>query len=103
MANKPGYTQEETNKLLSLYEEYGTDGLEEIADILNKPVKSVRSKLVREKVYKASASKYTKKTGKSKKELLRELETIIAQEVPGLLGATKESLVTIITVLKKEK
>lgn len=103
MVNKSGYTEEETEKLLSLYEVHGTEELEEIARILQKPVKSVRSKLVREKVYKSPTRKYTKKTGKSKKELLRELEEIVAQDLSGLLGATKESLVTIITVLKKEK
>jgi hypothetical protein len=103
LVNKSGYTEKETEKLLSLYEVYGTDGLEEIAKVLEKPVKSVRSKLVRENVYKAPTRKYTKKTGKSKKELLRELEEIVSEDLSGLLGATKESLVTIITVLKKEK
>jgi len=103
LVNKSGYTQEETAELLSLYKVHGTDGIEEIARILEKPVKSVRSKLVHEKVYKPSNTKYTKKTGKSKKELLRELESIIAKEVPGLLGATKESIATIITVLQKEE
>lgn len=103
MVNKSGYTEKETEKLLSLYEMYGTEGLEEIAKALDKPIKSVRSKLVRENVYKPPMRKYTKKTGKSKKELLRELEEIVSEDLSGLLGATKESLVTIITVLKKGK
>lgn len=103
MVTKSGYTQEETVKLLDLYKVHGTDNIEEIARILEKPVKSIRSKLVHEKVYEPSKIKYNKKTGKSKKELLRELESIISKEVPGLLGATKESIATIITVLKKEE
>jgi len=102
MKSKSTYTEEETKKLLNLYEIYGTDNIERIAEELNKPVKSVRSKLVKEKVYVPGKPSYVKKTGKSKKELLRDLEDIIDIDVSGFLGATKESLSSLIDFLKKD-
>lgn len=103
MKTKSTYTQEETSKLLALYEVYGTDHIEHIAKELNKPVKSVRSKLVREKVYVAGETGYIKKTGKSKKELLRDLEDIINIDTSGFSGATKESISSLIAFLKKDE
>lgn len=99
---KSAYTEEEKNKLLSLYEELGTENLELIAEKLDRPVKSIRSKLVREQVYVATKPGYIKKTGKSKKELLRDLEGIIDIDVTGFLGANKESLLSLIEFLKKD-
>lgn len=103
MKTKSAYTEEETKKLLELYKAYGTDHLEQIAMELDKPIKSVRSKLVKEKVYVAGNSGYIKKTGKSKKELLRDLEDIIDMDTSGLTGATKESLSSLIDFLKKDE
>jgi hypothetical protein len=102
MKSKSTYTEEETKQLLSLYETYGTANIEHIAKELNKPVKSVRSKLVKEKVYIPGKPSYVRKTGKSKKELLRDLEDIIEIDVSGFLGATKESLSSLIDFLKKD-
>jgi Myb-like DNA-binding domain len=101
MKTKSAYTKEETEQLLDLYKKYGTDHIEEIARALNKPIKSVRSKLVKEKVYVAGDTGYVKKTGKSKKELLRDLEGIIAMDTSGLTGATKESISSLIDFLKR--
>lgn len=103
MSSKPAYSTEDTQRLLSLYKTHGTENLELIAEELNKPIKSVRSKLVREKVYVAQETGYVKKTGKSKKELLRELETIMGEDAQGLSGATKESLNSLLDFLKKEE
>lgn len=103
MKTKSAYTEEETKKLLELYKMYGTDHLEQIAIELNKPIKSVRSKLVKEKVYVAGNSGYVKKTGKSKKELLRDLEDIIDIDTSGFTGATKESISSLIDFLKKDE
>lgn len=102
MKSKSTYTEEETKKLLSLYETYGTKNIDYIAKELNKPVKSVRSKLVREKVYVPGNTSYVRKTGKSKKELLRDLENIVDIDVSGFVGATKESLRDLIAFLKKD-
>lgn len=101
MKSKSTYTEQETEKLLELYKIYGTDNIDHIAEELNKPIKSVRSKLVKEKVYIPGKPSYVKKTGKSKKELLRDLEDIIEIDVSGFLGATKESLSSLIDFLKK--
>lgn len=103
MKAKSAYTQEETEQLLKLYKKYGTEHIEEIAKELNKTVKSVRSKLVKEKVYVAGETGYIKKTGKSKKELLRDLESIIDIDTSGLTGATKESISSLIDFLKKDE
>ena len=102
MALKSAYTEVETKKLLSLYEQYGTENLEKVAEELNKPLKSVRSKLVKEKVYVADRLVYIKKTGKSKKELLRELETVVGIDASGFIGATKESISQLLEFLEKD-
>ena len=45
------YTAEMVEQMVSMYNELGNDGLDQIAAELDKPVRSVRSKLVREGVY----------------------------------------------------
>jgi hypothetical protein len=94
------YTDSQVAKLLSLYESLGNEGLEEIAAAIGKSVRSVRSKLVREGAYVASAkpSKVAKDLGPSKKELLNELESIVQFDVTGLNGATKEAIASVIAL-----
>ena len=48
------YTDEMVTKMLDMYEQLGNDGLDEIAEAIGRPVRSVRSKLVREGVYVAT-------------------------------------------------
>ena len=97
--NTANYTQEMLDQLLSMYAELGNDGLEEIAKALNKPVRSVRSKLVREGVYVPSAKEPTEKAdGPSKKQLLRELEQK-GFDPTGFEGATKVALNRLINLL----
>jgi hypothetical protein len=73
--------------------------VEELASTLDKPIRSVRSKLVREGVYVAQPrNKAAKIDGPSKKELLRELEAHNFV-VDGLEGATKEAIARIISVV----
>lgn len=103
MKAKSAYTEEQTQQLLKLYSIYGTDNIENIAKELDKPIKSVRSKLVKEKVYVSGSTGYIKKTGKSKKELLRDLESIIGIDTSGFIGATKESISSLIEFLKKDE
>lgn len=95
------YTTEQTKQLLDLYEELGTEGIDDIADMLNKPVRSVRSKLVKEGVYVPAAKQDNKKNGPSKKELLNTLETIVGFDTTGFSGSTKQVLADLIVYLDK--
>jgi len=86
------YTEEMVSQLHELYAELGNDGLDEIAQKLEKPVRSIRAKLVRDGIYVAPTKSATaKKDGPSKKELLNEIDAL-GFEAKGLEGATKEAL-----------
>lgn len=91
-AKNSNYTPEMLETLFSMYDELGNDGLDQIAEALDKPVRSIRSKLVREGVYVASAkAPNNKANGPSKKELLRDLESL-GFDASGFEGATKTAL-----------
>lgn len=96
------YTEQELVQLLELYSELGTEGIETIAETLHKPVRSIRSKLVKEGVYRPAEKTKTKKTGPSKKELLNELEELVGFDTTGFSGATKEVLSNLIVHLDKK-
>ena len=91
-AKAVNYSSELTAKVISDYQE-GID-LDAIADEIGKSVRSVRSKLVREKVYIAKPKTPSSDTreGPTKKELLNKLEDIAPFEVNGFMGATKTAL-----------
>ena len=99
------YTEEMVNKMLALYEELGNEGLETIAQELGKPIRSVRSKLVREGVYVATpkAVKTPKVEGPSKKELLNTLEELVDFDVNGMMGATKATIEAVIELAQSAK
>jgi transposase len=86
------YSVEMTDKIISDYQ----NGIEisEIADAIGKSVRSVRSKLVREKVYipQEKTSRSNKVQEPTKKELLNVLEEKVSFPVVGFMGATKESI-----------
>ena len=87
------------DSMVAMYEELGNDGLDQIAAELDKTVRSVRSKLVREGVYVASPKKAAaKQEGPSKKEILREIESN-GFDVSGFEGATKAALSRLISVV----
>ena len=93
------YTAEMVDSMIEMYNELGNDGLDEIAESLDKTVRSVRSKLVLEGVYVASPKKTAmKQDGPSKKEILRDIE---AQgfDVTGFEGATKAALTRLMGVV----
>jgi len=93
------YSPEMVDSLVAMYEELGNDGLDQIAAELDKTVRSVRSKLVREGVYVASPKKAAaKQEGPSKKEILREIESN-GFDVSGFEGATKAALSRLISVV----
>ena len=92
MPAQPNYTAEMTNLVVDQY----TNGvpLEDIAEMVTRSVRSVRSKLVREGVYiappKATAAK--RDNGPTKKELLNQLEELAPFPVDGFVGATKDAI-----------
>ena len=84
------YSAELTAKIVSDYQS-GVD-VTDIASAIDKSVRSVRSKLVREGVYVAKPRPTAKKVmGPTKKELLKDLEQT-GVDVAGLEGATKEAI-----------
>jgi hypothetical protein len=95
------YTPEQTKQLLELYAELGTERIEEIADLMKKPIRSVRSKLVKEGVYIPAKRQDQKKNGPSKKELLNELQQIVGFDTTGFTGSTKQVLADLIVYLDK--
>lgn len=87
------YTKEQTEQLIALYQERGNEALEDIAQELGRPLKSVRAKLVREGIYVApDKAKRKLEDGPTKKELVRELSTLTGKPLNGIDAATKEAL-----------
>lgn len=99
-ATQQNYTEQQTEQLLNLYAQLGTEGLEQIAEQLQKPVRSVRSKLVREGVYIPAPKAQDKKNGTSKKEMLNTLQSLVGFDTTGFSGSTKEALSSLIVYLK---
>lgn len=104
-AKAANYTSQMVEQMLARYEELGNEGLETIAAELGKPIRSVRSKLVREGVYIASpkAPKAAKVEGPSKKDLLNTLESLVDFDVNGLTGATKDAIASVIALAESVK
>lgn len=96
MAKAVNYSPELTATIVADYQ--AGVSVEDIAIQIEKSVRSVRSKLVREGVYvsqpKVSARKSDEPT---KKELLNELETVYPFDVNGLQGATKDAIKDLLT------
>ena len=94
----PNYTDEMTASVVEQYSN-GVD-LDTIADSVGKPIRSVRSKLVREGVYVAQPKQPTvKREGPTKKELLREIETA-GVDAAGFEGATKDALTRLLGIVQ---
>ena len=84
------YSAEMTASIIEQYQA-GVE-VEAIAESIEKSVRSVRSKLVREGVYVAKPkAKSTKVMGPTKKELLKDLEAT-GFDVAGFEGATKDAI-----------
>ena len=88
--SQTNYSAELTSQIINQYQA-GVD-VAEIATAIDKSVRSVRSKLVREGVYVAKPKVASKKVqGPTKKELLRDLENL-EFDVTGFEGATKDAI-----------
>jgi hypothetical protein len=96
------YTEAQTESMISEYQ--AGKSVEDIAEAMGKAVRSVRSKLVREGVYVAAekAAKSKREEGPTKKELIRELETLAPFEVEGFMNATKEAIQSLIALLQSK-
>ena len=91
MAKAVNYTPELTAQIVDQYQ--GGISVEDIAASIEKSVRSVRSKLVREGVYVAQPKATARKSDEpTKKELLNDLETVYPFDVNGLQGATKDAI-----------
>ena len=96
MAKIANYTPELTAQIVEQYQA-GTS-VEDLATSIEKSVRSVRSKLVREGVYVAKPKATARKSDEpTKKELLNELETVYPFDVNGLTGATKDAIKDLLT------
>jgi hypothetical protein len=99
MTDKSNYTPEMVQQLIQRYAEVGTAGIDQLAQEFGKPVRSIRSKLVREGVYQPADKSASDREGPSKKQLLREIEAHGFQ-VDGFESATKPALHRLLGILK---
>ncbi len=94
------YTPELTAQIIDQYQ--GGVSVEDIATSIEKSVRSVRSKLVKEGVYIAAPKKTARKNNEpTKKELLNDLEAVYPFDVNGLTGATKDAIKDLLTHFSK--
>jgi len=99
---EPNYSVSMTAQIIDDYQN-GTS-VDEIATSIGKSVRSVRSKLVREGVYVAQEKKTSRKSDEpTKKELLKTLDGLVDFPTVGLLGATKVSILDLITAFEKKQ
>jgi len=90
------YSAEMTAQIISDYQ--NGVAVEDIASSIEKSVRSVRSKLVREGVYVAKPKATSQKIqGPTKKELLNDLEAT-GFDVSGFEGATKDAIMRLIAM-----
>ena len=90
------YTPELTAQIVDQYQ--SVVSVADIASSIEKSVRSVRSKLVREGVYVAAPKKSARKNDEpTKKELLNDLEAVYPFDVNGLTGATKDAIKDLLT------
>ena len=95
----PNYTPEMTAQIVDDYQA-GMD-IAEIAASIDKSIRSVRSKLVREGVYVAKPKATARKSDEpTKKELINQLEELAPFSVDGFMGATKPAIMDLIAHFK---
>ena len=96
MAKAVNYSPELTAQIVDQYQ--AGVSVDDIAASIEKSVRSVRSKLVREGVYVAQPKATARKSDEpTKKELLNELEAVYPFDVNGLTGATKDAIKDLLT------
>jgi len=98
----PNYTDIETTYLYDEYKKSGNAALEDISKKLNKPVKSLISKLAHAGLYHKQEPEL-KTAGPGKKQLLLDLEKLLGFDTTGFLPAKKEVLLKLYETLNNEK
>lgn len=97
------YTERETVKLIELYEENPClETVTKLANLFNKPKKSIISKLVKEGVYQKKG--YLTKRGEkpiTKLQLVRQLEEMLDTTLPDLDKAPKSTLQNLVNHLNE--
>lgn len=103
-AKAPNYTPAMVEQMLAMYAELGNDGLDQIAAAVGRTKRSVISKLVREGVYVATvkAPAQPRDNGPTKKEMLRELESL-SFNPEGLDNATKSAIQRLIDFVRESQ
>lgn len=101
------YTQDQVERMVNLYRiNPSRETVENLADEMNKSVKSIIGKLSREGVYEKTV--YKTKTGEdpiTKKELVEELSELVGIEysmISGLEKSPKIDLKRLVDILKEE-
>jgi len=95
------YSEDDVQKLLASYAEHGTAGIETVAQEMNKPIRSVRSKLVNLGAYvPIEKPAKAKKQGPLKSELIAELSTLTGSKHEGLDPASKPAIEELITIFQ---
>lgn len=103
MAKAVNYTAEMVETAIEMYREGGNEAMDAIAEKLQRSVRSVRSKLVREGVYVApeKPEKAAIDHGPTKVELLDTLgELVPGLDKDGMMGATKQAIQILIDALE---
>ena len=100
--SKSAYSEDQEMLLRQLYLDEKVS-LEKIAEILGKSIPSIRSKLVREGVYKKVNYIKEKKTGPGIKQLVRDIEDITGLHFDALSRANKSDLLRLIEWMKDKK
>lgn len=101
MSQKHKYSEDDVMTLEDMYSTLGTSGIPIIAEKLGRTEKSVIAKLVRMGIY-TPVKKVPKRTGASKKELLRQLEDILGFDTVGFTGSSKAALTNLLEFLTND-
>ena len=99
MAQAPNYTEDMVVEMKELYANGEGMSVEDLAEKFSKTTNSIRSKLVKEGVYRRPEKpKTVKRQGPSKKEILASLAPHIGNKTcDGLVNAKKDSLADLLT------
>ena len=108
MAKAPNYTQAQTDRMVSMYISVASEPeavrdvmVQEIADELQKNVRSVRAKLSRENVYVAKTPKAKDGTTVVRKDqLVRLLAQQVGSDMDSAINMTKNDLKRVIIVIR---
>lgn len=98
------YTTQDETKLKTLYAELGNEGMEKISAEMDRPLKSVRGKLIHMGEYIKPVKPITVKKVSEfppKKEMLVELRNLTGRNLDGLLNATSPAINEVLTLVKE--